>query len=383
VLTVDEQPTIDGPASATFTVGTAGDSGQFTGTGHPVPTLSASDLPAGLALVSTGPGAARISGTPTNGAGGEYDVLVTATNGVGSDATTPVHVVVNEAPELTGPTTARFVAGTSSTIGFAADGYPQATLTRSGALPTGVTFVDNGNGTATLSGAAAPGTEGTYNVTITASNGINPDAVIHLVLTVVPPVKITTSSLPNAAVGTAYGAQIIATGGQPGYTFSLASGSLPAGLTLNADGTVTGIPTGPTGTFTFGVKVVDSATPAQTDTRNVSITVTKGTSTLVVEPVLLETRSLLGIKITVGVVSAKLTGGTLDMPIAGQTVVFKAANNSTTVCTGVTNASGVVTCQMTVAHTALVVARLGVSASFAGNALWLPSSGSAGLISTS
>jgi putative Ig domain-containing protein len=247
-------------------------------------------------------------------------------------------------------------------------------------LPSGVTFVDNGNGTATLAGTAAPGTDGTYNVTVTASNGINPDAVIHLVLSVVPPVSISSSTLPSAPVGTAYSAQVVAAGGQPAYHFSLLSGSLPAGLTMGDDGRINGTATGPTGTSTFTVKVVDSSSPAESSTKVLSLTVSKGTSTLVVAPVLLKTQKKpLGVTVTIGTVSATLTGGTLSVPIAGQTIVFKAG--AKTVCTGVTAASGTVTCTMTVANTLTTVSKGGVSASFAGNALWLPASGSAGLVS--
>ena len=53
-------------------------------------------------------------------------------------------------------------------------GFPTATLSETGALPTGVTFVDNGNGTATLAGTPAAGTGGTYPLTITAANGVAP-----------------------------------------------------------------------------------------------------------------------------------------------------------------------------------------------------------------
>ncbi len=53
-----------------------------------------------------------------------------------------------------------------------ATGSPTPTLTESGALPSGVAFTDNGNGTASLSGTAAAGTQGTYHFTITAHNGV-------------------------------------------------------------------------------------------------------------------------------------------------------------------------------------------------------------------
>ena len=53
-------------------------------------------------------------------------------------------------------------------------GFPTAALSETGALPTGVTFVDNGDGTATLAGTPAAGTVGTYAMTITAANGVTP-----------------------------------------------------------------------------------------------------------------------------------------------------------------------------------------------------------------
>ena len=63
-------------------------------------------------------------------------------------------------------------------------GFPTAALTETGALPTGVTFVDNGDGTATLAGTPAAGTGGTYALTITAANGVLPDATQSFTLTV-------------------------------------------------------------------------------------------------------------------------------------------------------------------------------------------------------
>ena len=63
-------------------------------------------------------------------------------------------------------------------------GFPTSALTETGALPTGVTFVDNGDGTATLAGTPAAGTGGTYALTITAANGVTPDATQSFTLTV-------------------------------------------------------------------------------------------------------------------------------------------------------------------------------------------------------
>ena len=57
-------------------------------------------------------------------------------------------------------------------------------IVHSGALPAGVTFVDNANGTATLAGTPGAGTGGQYPITFTAANGIAPDAVQNFTLTV-------------------------------------------------------------------------------------------------------------------------------------------------------------------------------------------------------
>jgi len=57
-------------------------------------------------------------------------------------------------------------------------------ISLSGVLPGGVTFTDNGDGTATLAGAPAVGSGGVYPLTFTASNGIQPAATQVFTLTV-------------------------------------------------------------------------------------------------------------------------------------------------------------------------------------------------------
>ena len=59
-------------------------------------------------------------------------------------------------------------------------------------------------------------------------------------------------------VGVAYSSAIVPHGGTGPYTFAMASGSLPAGLTLNtSSGVISGTPT-TAGPFSFTVKVTDS-----------------------------------------------------------------------------------------------------------------------------
>ena len=86
-----------------------------------------------------------------------------------------------------------------------------------------------------------------------------------------PVPTITTTSLPDGTVGEAYSATLQASGGTPPYAWSLDSGSLPAGLTLNSStGAIAGTPTA-AGTSPFMAKVTDSAT--QSDTQPLSIAV--------------------------------------------------------------------------------------------------------------
>jgi serine protease len=86
-----------------------------------------------------------------------------------------------------------------------------------------------------------------------------------------PPVAISTTSLPGGTVGQEYSQTVAVTGGTPPFSWTLDSGSLPAGLTLNAStGAVAGTPTS-AGTESFTVRVTDSL--SQTDTQALSIEV--------------------------------------------------------------------------------------------------------------
>jgi subtilisin family serine protease len=87
-----------------------------------------------------------------------------------------------------------------------------------------------------------------------------------------PPVPtITTTTLPGGTVGQAYSQTLAATGGTPPYAWSLDSGSLPPGLTLNGStGAITGTPTS-AGTASFTARVTDDL--EQSDTQSLTIAV--------------------------------------------------------------------------------------------------------------
>jgi sugar lactone lactonase YvrE len=78
-------------------------------------------------------------------------------------------------------------------------------------------------------------------------------------LAVPPAPVITTATLPNGSVGASYSTQLQASGGAPPYTWSIV-GSLPPGLSLY-NGEISGTPT-TSGSYTFGVSVSDSSSPA-------------------------------------------------------------------------------------------------------------------------
>jgi len=86
--------------------------------------------------------------------------------------------------------------------------------------------------------------------------------------------KITTETLPNGVVGTAYSQTLTAEGEKP-ITWSIDSGTLPAGLTLaERTGEISGTPT-TSGSYTFTVK---AANTKGNDTKKLTITITNGST---------------------------------------------------------------------------------------------------------
>ena len=82
-------------------------------------------------------------------------------------------------------------------------------------------------------------------------------AVDAIRITAVPTVVLLTTALPSGAVGSAYEYQLQAGGGEPPYAWTRVTGTLPDGITLSANGRLSGLPTA-AGSATVGFKVTDA-----------------------------------------------------------------------------------------------------------------------------
>lgn len=95
----------------------------------------------------------------------------------------------------------------------------------------------------------------------------------NVTLVVSGPLTITPSTMPTASLGGDYGVQLSTSGGVPPYTFTVSSGSLPPGLTLNSStGVLTGIPS-LNGTYNFTITATDSNTNPNTGSQAYTVVV--------------------------------------------------------------------------------------------------------------
>jgi hypothetical protein len=237
-LTVHQAPAVTSANSTTFISGTAG-SFTATASGYPTPTFSETGvLPTGVTFTSGG----VLSGTPS-GTPGTYPLTITASNGVGSNATQSFTLTVDQAPAVTSANNTTFTVGSSGSFTATASGYPAPTFSETGALPSGVTFTSGG----VLSGTPAAGTGGVYTLTITASNGVSPNATQTFTLTVDQAPGITSGTSTTFTSGTANSFTATASG-YPTPTFS-ETGVLPTGVTFTSGGVLSGTPSGAPGSY--------------------------------------------------------------------------------------------------------------------------------------
>ncbi|MDN4613099.1 putative Ig domain-containing protein [Leifsonia sp. F6_8S_P_1B] len=261
-VTVAAPPAITSASTVPGALGVAS-SFTVTTTGYPVPTLAASgSLPAGVTFTDNGNGTATIAGTPT-GQARDYPITVTAANGVGSPATQALTYAMTAAPAFTSANSATFTTGVAGSFTVTTSGRPTPTISRTGALPNGLTFTDNGDGTATIAGTPANGTGGQGGLVFTAANGQG-SATQSFTLTVQQPPAFTSGWVGTARIGTPFSFPIT-TSGYPAAAIAL-TGTLPSGLVFTDNGsgvaTISGTPTGSGGVSTVTLTATGAGSPA-------------------------------------------------------------------------------------------------------------------------
>ena len=242
-------------------------SATLTATGGTTPyswSITVGTLPAGLTLASA---TGVISGTPTGTGTSNFTVQVTDTNS--ATATKALSITVGATPPTV--TTTSLPNGTqnaaySTTLTATGGTTPYSWSITAGALPAGLTLASS---TGVISGT--PTGTGTSNITVQVTDANSLTGSKALSLTVVAPLNITTTSLPNGTQNTAFSTTLTATGGTTPYSWSITAGTLPTGLTLAAGtGVISGTPTG-TGTSNFTVQVTDAN--SLTAAKSLSITI--------------------------------------------------------------------------------------------------------------
>jgi len=263
--------------AATGTVGSSY-SQTLTGSGGTAPyaawTVTSGTLPAGLSLnASTG----VISGTPTASTGAATSVTVRSTDARGCQVSAVIAIKVCPVITLSPTTLAASTAGTSYSQAITASGgvAPYVYTVSSGTLPAGLTLSSAG----ALAGTPTSTAPTTFTLTATDANGCTGTRNYSLT-PACPTITVSPATLPNGMVNSAYSQTITSTGGVGSVTYSISSGSLPAGLSLNAtSGVISGTPTSTTAA-SFTVRATDS----NNCTGSTSYTITPACPTITVTP---------------------------------------------------------------------------------------------------
>ena len=212
-------------------------------------------LPDGLTISSSG----VISGTPT--AAGSSTFTVKATNAKGSDTKSLTITIVADStptpggtpPTITTTSLPNGTVGTAYSQTLSASGDTPITWSKdSGTIPGGLTLSTAG----VISGTPTAAGDSTFTVKATNATGsVTKSLTIKIVAAGTAP-TITTTSLPNGTVGTAYSQSLAASGDTP-ITWTRDSGTLPGGLSLSSSGVISGTPTA-AGDSTFIVKATNA-----------------------------------------------------------------------------------------------------------------------------
>jgi Putative Ig domain/Bacterial pre-peptidase C-terminal domain len=216
-------------------------------------------LPPGLAFSTSG----ALSGMPS--AVGIYNFTVTAMDSAGTSARESYTAIINARPNFNPALPAWTVnqPGYRQTLSASGGTGAFTFMMTGGTLPVGITL----SGSGILSGT--PTAVGSYTFGATAIDSVGAGASQNLSMIINPPLALPSTSLPS---GTAYQSlydQVIpVSGGTVPFSFTQTGGILPPGLTLSADGELSGVPSS-FGLFIFTVTCTDAA--GSSVTKNVSV----------------------------------------------------------------------------------------------------------------
>lgn len=277
-LTIDPAPILITPSTlptGTVSAAYAQTLTASNGTGPYSFTILSGTLPPGLGLAATGTTTASISGVPTTP--GAYTFTIQATDALAVTGTRTYTVNVGSNILTLSPSTLpNGTQGTAYTTSVSGVGgtAPYTFTLASGTLPTGLTLASNG----TISGT--PSGSGLSSFTLAARDSFgNTGSQAYSInigtnsLTVNPP------TITPGTLATPYSRALSVQGGTGPFTYALASGALPAGLTLSSAGVISGTPSAP-GVSAFSVRAVDSLGNAGSRAYSMSI----GTVSLTVNP---------------------------------------------------------------------------------------------------
>ncbi len=239
----------------------------------------------GVSWTLTGPGS--LSGnTTTSVVYTAPTTIATSTNAtITATAVANTTITTTQSISLTAVLTITTTSLPSGTLGVAYDSFVNAAGAPapftwsiiSGSLPPGLTFITSSTSTsAEIQGTPTVLGTSNFSVQVTDSSDATVTQALSITVNKPPPLSVATGSLQDGTVNVSYNQQLAASSGTPPYTWSLTTGALPIGLTLNSsNGVISGTPIA-TGTYSFGVEVKDSSSPQQSATATLSITVTPG-----------------------------------------------------------------------------------------------------------
>ncbi|HST23743.1 MAG TPA: putative Ig domain-containing protein [Blastocatellia bacterium] len=234
-------------------------------------TLFSGSLPAGISLNASG----LMAGTPSVFGNFTFGIRVTDSSNVSAIASYVLTVlpdvdplrVLSSGEQAPGQTGVNY----SQQLFFLGGRPPVQWSIASGSLPPGLSL---NSLTGVISGR--PVSAGTFTFTARVTDSESTSAVsnpISILITLGPLGVINTGDLTPGQTGVNYSQPLLGTGGTVPYTWSMNSGSLPPGLTINANtGTISGKPTIP-GSYPFVLRITDSTSAfALSDTLKINVT---------------------------------------------------------------------------------------------------------------